>query len=168
MEQTSILKSKGGNQPETCRINTSSSILGYIRSISNPGIYNFNFANSFLNMNYWSSISLSHSIRSGSQKANGSLVWLMWCPQRNHQGLSHWQRMKTHLLMAQSFSLYKNVWLLRTIPQGGSCIYAPVCPFHPTQNQPTISDSSASPSIKCLSKEGQNSRYFFTTVFPSQ
>lgn len=167
VEQTSLLKSKGDDQPETCNINTWSSILGYIWSISNPSIYNYTYANSLLNMNHWSSISLSHSISSRSQKANGSPAWLMWSPQRNHKGLSHWRRMKTHLLIAQSFSLYKNLWLLRTIPQGGRCIYAPVCPFHPAQNHPTISDSSASLSIKCLSKEGQNSPHFFTTVFPS-
>lgn len=135
-EQTSILKSKSGVQPETCRINIWANFFNYIWSISNPGICNSTFANSLLHMNYWFSISLSHSKSSRSQKANGSPAWLMWSPQRNRQGLSRWRRMKTHLLIDQSFSLYKNLWLLRTIPQGGSCIFTPVCPFHPDHNHP--------------------------------
>lgn len=116
---------------------------------------NSTFPNSLLHMNYWFSISLSHSKSSRSQKANGSPAWLMSGPQRNHQGLSRWRRMKTHLLIDQSFSLYKNLWLLRTIPQGGNCICTPVCPFHPDHNHPTTSDSFASLSIKCVWKKGQ-------------
>lgn len=39
-KQTLILKLKTGNQSETCRMKTWSSILDYIWSISNLGIYN--------------------------------------------------------------------------------------------------------------------------------
>lgn len=71
---------------------------------------------------------------SRSRKTNEYLDWLMFSLERNHWGLCQRGRIETHLLMAKSISLYKNLDCLIPHPSLGEDIYFPRGPLRSLPN----------------------------------